>query len=126
MLDLMQLVHNQIMCSCDKDDNFLLKTFNALEKSTDDEFLGVVKKKRCLWDENMLDDDADSLISACTKTHDNTQQSAVSKNKGNSKQENSKQENSKTNDDQNLTFLALLTQLEPAINVAVLTTNGGN
>ena len=71
MLDAMQMCYNQILQNGGQDDDLMLKVFNALETSDDEDFLNFVKKKRDLWDEDELEDDMDVLISACTKKYNN-------------------------------------------------------
>ena len=67
MLDAMQICNNRIVYNGSRDDNFILKIFNTLETSDNEEFLSFLQKKRDLWDEGELSDNIDKLISICTK-----------------------------------------------------------
>jgi len=100
MLDAMQICYNKILQNGSRDDDFMLKIFNALEMSDNNEFLAFVQKKRDLWDEDELEDDVDKLMSACTKKFNNLKKSS-------SKKKIAKQEKNK--DNQETQFMALLT-----------------
>ena len=67
MLDEMQICYNKIIHCRGQDDDFMLKAFDALGASDNEDFLSFVKKKRDLWEGDELDDDVDALMSACIK-----------------------------------------------------------
>ena len=117
MLDSMQVMHNRIIHGGRQDDDFMLKTFNALETSEDEDFLNFVKKKRDLWEEDELLDDVDALVRACAKKYNNIAESNTKRKVVKAK---AQQNNQETN------FLALLTKLLPLIPNAHATDGGGN
>ena len=118
MLDAMQVMHNRIIHGGGQDEDFMLKVFNALETSNDEDFVDFVKKKRDLWEEDELGDDVDALISACTKKYNNIAES-------NSKKKRMGKDKVQQ-DDQDSKFLALLTNLMPLITNAYVTNGNGN
>ena len=88
MLDSMQLAHSQIIHRGGKDDDFMLKVFNALKTSTNDSFLTFANKENKTWAEDKVADGVDVLIEACAKKHNNIAQDDSSQPKGKkSKQE---------------------------------------
>lgn len=116
MLDAMQICHDRIVHSGSKDDDFMLKIFNALETSDNKEFLTFAQKKRDLWEEDELEDNVDKLVSACIKKFNNLK-------KNNPKKRVAK---SAKNDDQETKFMALLTQLVPVLSRACAAEGGNN
>ena len=52
MLDSIQMVHNQIIHSSIKDDDFILSALNGLEESQNNNFLQFVNKNRDTWEED--------------------------------------------------------------------------
>ena len=115
MLDDMQIKYNRIIQTGGQDDDFMLKVFNAMETSEDEDFLDFVKKKRDLWEEDELQDDVDALIRACTKKHNNLAKSKTKKKNAKPRQE-----------DQESKFMALLTQMLPILSNAHATNGNGN
>ena len=96
-----QIYYNQILQNGGQDDNFILKVFNTLEMSDNENFLNFVKKKSDPQDEHELEDNADVLISTCTKKYNNLSKGKLGKKKS-----------SKTSqDNQESKFMALLMQM---------------
>ena len=81
MLDVMQTCYDQILHGREQDDDFMLKTFNALETLDDEDFLNFAKKKTDLWNEDELKDDVDALISTCAKKCNNLSKGKLKKKK---------------------------------------------
>ena len=85
MLDAMQMCYNQIVQNRRQDNNLMLKVFNTLETSDNENLLNFVKKKRNLWDEDELEDNVDILISAYTKKYNNLSKGKLGKKKSSKK-----------------------------------------
>ena len=64
--DAIQFFCNQIIHCRVQDDDFMLKVFDVLGASDDEDVLSFVKKKRYLLEEDELDDDMEMLMSAST------------------------------------------------------------
>ena len=75
ILDHMSQCHNQITYSWSQDYDFMLKAFNSLESSSNEDFLSLIKKKRDSWEEDELEDNVDGLIQVCSKKNNNISQS---------------------------------------------------
>ena len=93
----------------------MLKVFNAMETSEDEDFLDFIKKKRNLWEEDELEDNVDALVRACTKKCDNITKLKTKKRSTKSQQE-----------DQDSKFIALLTQMLSILSNAHAMNRNGN
>ena len=67
----MQSCHKKIIYNGGQDDGFVLKVFNTLETSNNDDFLSFVKKKKDALEEDALEDNVDNLIQAHAKKCNN-------------------------------------------------------
>ena len=106
MLDEMLVTFNKIVMAGGQDDDFMLKVFNALSTSDNEDFLDFIKKKRDAWEEDQLDDDVDVLIDACIKKHNNITSKRSAKSSSSPSQHVNESESK---------FMALLTNLLPAV-----------
>ena len=64
MLDEMLVTFNNIVIAGGQDEDFILKIFNALSTSKNEDFLDFIRKKRDAWEEDQLQEDVDILIDA--------------------------------------------------------------